>query len=54
MGENDRGAGRAGMLAVAGALAARLGRPVRYALPPQKFKDMREWLCNNTGGRTHV
>ena len=49
VGENDRkpaGAwpGRAGALSVARGLAAALGRPVRWALPPADAKDVRDWL----------
>lgn len=49
LGENDRKEngswpGRDGAETVAGAVARRLNRPVRWALPPAEAKDVRAWL----------
>jgi hypothetical protein len=51
VGENDRKPsgewpGRDGAVAVAAALAAKLARPVRVAMPPAGAKDVRAWLTD--------
>lgn len=57
VGENDRKEtgdwpGRTGAESVARGLAARLHRPVRWALPPAGAKDVRDWLTADARGRT--
>ncbi len=49
LGENDRlksgdWPGREGAIHVAAALARRLGRTIRWGLPPEGVKDLREWV----------
>ncbi|MBM3978693.1 MAG: hypothetical protein FJ304_00120 [Planctomycetes bacterium] len=51
VGENDRKdsgewPGRTGAISVATALAKALRRPVRWALPPESAKDVRDWLTD--------
>jgi hypothetical protein len=46
--ENGAWPGRDGALAVAQQMAARLGEPVPWTLPPFGIKDMREWLKTKT------
>src|SRR5205085_334883 len=43
--------GLTGAQAVAAQLAGRLGRQVRWALPPDQAKDVREWLTRQKEGR---
>ncbi len=57
VGENDRKPGgdwpgRRGAESVARRLAAALGRPVRWALPPGDAKDCRDWLTAEARGGT--
>jgi phage/plasmid primase-like uncharacterized protein len=42
--------GRDGAMSSAKALAVALGRPVRWALPPEGFKDLRQWVQRNPSG----
>lgn len=52
VGENDAKAkdgswpGRVGAIKVATELTRRLGREIKWAMPPDKVKDVREWLNN--------
>jgi putative DNA primase/helicase len=57
LGENDRKPdgrwpGRAGAESVARALAAKLGRPIKVALPPDGSKDVRAFLTDPVRGET--
>ncbi len=57
VGENDRKdsgdwPGRTGAESVARGLAGRLGRPVRWVLPPAGAKDVRDWLTAPARGET--
>jgi hypothetical protein len=54
LGENDAKStgdwpGRDGAIVVTTELITALGRQVRWALPPDGFKDVREWLQNQKG-----
>ena len=54
LGENDKKnddlwPGRDGAIHVANELATRLGRPVKWALPPKQYKDAREYLISEKG-----
>ncbi len=51
VGERDQKAtgqwpGRDGAKSVAGRLAQQWGSQVRWSLPPEGFKDMRDWICS--------
>ena len=57
VGENDRKSnddwpGRDGARSLAKILAEKLGRPVKWTLPPDDVKDVREWLTAEARGDT--